>query len=65
VAVEEHDALAPIHNVGNSSTLSVSFFSAPSATAVHKMVSVKVGRWWLCCSQAAMGASTTVLSRGT
>ena len=24
-----------------------------------------VGRWWLCCSQAAIGATTTVVSRGT
>src|SRR5205807_901822 len=42
-----------------------SFFSTPSATAVTRMVSVKVGRCRLCCSQAAIGAMTTVRSRGT
>src|SRR5262249_24913485 len=58
-------ALAPSHKVGSRSTCCGRRYSTPSATAVTRRVSVNVGRCRLCCSQAAMGATTTTASRGT
>src|SRR5947208_3367481 len=39
--------------------------STPSATAVTRSVSVKTGKWRLCCSHAAIGARTSTPLRST
>ena len=52
-------------NTGSNRTLSARLRSTASEIDPQRIASVKVGKCRLCCSQSAMGARTTVLSRSS